>query len=427
MALPVILNTQDDSMVKYIKSVLMRYRYHILVAVTMLMAVEIWVTFEGLVPIEHESVTAWVLCTTILVWVGMVGLIGVVAPVYYPVMKYLYVPLAISIIFIFELVIFALIVSLVSLIPVAVIFSLVAVLVWYSVFWMRRSDMSWIRKWIASVGRKAILILVVSHSIMVMLWIVDKFFLELSTLPGLNSLLQYLLLVVVGMASMIAIVARAERTPIGYSLVVIFPLLLFAWVGLSSMFLTATPSLQYWFVAVFFLLMAIALIASLVLWLKTTETLPNLLLSYFVVFGVGLTLLGSFVVSSFNFGLFLMLLPAVPLLLLLSLRVTTLLNQIGHPYRNVVATTIALCAMTAVTGWYWGDRLPNGLDVFTGQERIAAKDALSEAHCEDAVANPSYLRVVKDESGEFRVLGYTWWGFPSRAPSCGTYRQGNRW
>ena len=416
---------------KYIEFILKRYRYHILVAVTMLMAVEMWVIFEGLVPIEHESVTAWVLLCTILVWVGMVGLIGVVAPVDYPVMKYVYVSLAISIMFIFELVIFALIVSLVSLIPIAVVFSLVAVLVSYSVFWMRRSGMSWIRKWIASVGRKAISIIVVSHSIIVLplivdnivpSWIADKFSIELPTLP----LLQYSLLVVVGMASMIAIGARVERTPIGYSLVVIFPLLLFAWIGLSSMFLTATPSLQYWFIAVFFLLMAIALIASLALWLKTTETLPNLLLSYFLVFGVGLTLLGSFVLSSSNFGLFL-LLPAAPLLLLLSLRVTTLLNQIGHPYRNVVASTIALCAMTAVIGWYWADRLPNGLDAFTGQERIAAKDALSEAYCDDAFDNPSYLRVVKDESGEFRVLGYTWWGFPSRAPSCWLYRQGNRW
>lgn len=411
---------------KYIEFILTRYRYHILVAVTMLMAVEMWVIFEGLVPIEHESVTAWVLLCTILVWVGMVGLIGVVAPVDYPVMKYVYVSLAISIMFIFELVIFALIVSLVSLIPIAVIFSLVAVLVSYSVFWMRRSGMSWIRKWIASVGRKAILILVVSHSIIVLPWIVDKFSLGLPILPGLNSLLPYFLLVVVGMASMIAMGARVERTPIGYSLVVIFPLLLFAWIGLSSMFPSATPSLQYWFIAVFFLLMAIALIASLVLWLKTTETLPNLLLSYFLVFGVGLTLLGSFVLSSSNFGLFL-LLPAAPLLLLLSLRVTTLLNQIGHPYRNVVASTIALCAMTAVIGWYWADRLPNGLDAFTGQERIAAKDALSEAYCDDAFDNPSYLRVVKDESGEFRVLGYTWWGFSSRAPSCWLYRQGNRW
>ena len=405
-------------------------KYPILAAITALMALEMWIAFEGFIPIQYESSSsmALLLCTTILVWIGVMGLIGVVTPVGYRALRIAYVPHAIFVMLIYEFIAFILLlgfVSLLSLLPTAVLFSLVVILGFLSVFWMRRSGMNWIRKLISSARTAAktewIPILLVLHLIVVLLWIADQVS-PSPTIPWLNSLSQYLirypLLVVVGLASMLAIVGRGERTPIGYSLVVVFPLLLFAWVGLSSMFYPATYGPQYWLIAVFFFLMVSALIASLILWLKTAETPPNRLFSGLIVFGLVLTVLGSFVLSDIGGVLYLMLLPAAPLLLLLSLRLTALLNQIGHPYRNIVASTIALCAMTAVTGWYWVDRIPNGLDTFTGQERVAAEDALSEAHCDDAPSYPAARRVVKNDSGEFRVLGYTWWGFLSRAPSC---------
>lgn len=400
-------------------------KYPILAAITTLIALEMWIAFEGFIPIQYESSMALLLCTTILVWVGVMGLIGVVSPVDYRALKIAYIPLAIFLMFICEFVVFVLsfwFVSILSIfvpvLPIAVTFSLVAILGFLSVFWMRRSDTNWIRKIISSLGSGGISILLVPHLIIVLLWIADRFFFPVPTIPGLTSLSRYFLLVVVVGASMLAIVGRGDRTPVGYSLVVVFPLLLFAWVGLSSMFYPATYGPQYWLIAMFFFLMVIALIASLKLWLKTAQTPPNLLFSGLIVFGLVLTVLGSFVLSDIGGVLYLMLLPAAPLLLLLSLRLTALLNQIGHPYRNIVASTIALCAMTAVTGWYWVDRIPNGLDMFVGQERVIAEDALSEAHCDDAPSYPAARRVVKNDNGEFRVLGYTWWGFPSRAPSC---------
>ena len=403
-------------MAKYIK-------YPILAAITTLMALEMWIAFEGFIPIEYESSSmALLLCTTILVWVGVMGLIGVVSPVDYRTLKIAYVPLAILLMLIYEFVVFVIVFFWFVALPVSVTLSSVAILGFLSVFWMRRSDTNWIRKLISSAKTIArtewIPILLVLHLIVVLLWIAEQVFFPLPSIPGLTSLSQYSLLVVVGLASMLAIVGRGEHTPIGYSLVVVFPLLLFAWVGLSSMFYPATYGLQYWLITVFFFLMASALIASLILWLKTGEMSPNLVFSGLIVFGLFLTVLGSFVLSDIGIVLYLMLLPAAPLLLLLSLRVTALLNQIGHPYRNIVASTIALCAMIAVTGWYWTYRIPNGLDAFTGQERVAAEDALYEAHCDDAPSYPAARRVVKNDSGEFRVLGYTWWGFPSRAPSC---------
>ena len=401
-------------MAKYIK-------YPILAAITTLMALEMWIAFEGFIPIEYESSSmALLLCTTILVWVGVMGLIGVVSPVDYRALKIAYVPLAIFLMFICEFIAFVLLywfASLLFLLPTDVLFSLVVVLGFLSVFWMRRSGMSWIRKLISYERPEWISILLAIHLIVVLLWIVDQVF-PLPTIPVPNLPVQYFLLVVVGLASMVAIVGRGDRTPVGYSLVVVFPLLLSAWVGLSSMFYPATYGPQYWLIAAFFFLMASALIASLILWLKTGDMSPNLVFSGLIVFGLVLTVLGSFVLSDIGIVLYLMLLPAAPLLLLLSLWVTALLNQIGHPYRNIVASTIALCAVTAVTGWYWVDRIPNGLDTFTGQERVAAEDALYEAHCDDAPSYPAARRVVKNDSGEFRVLGYTWWGFPSRAPSC---------
>ena len=334
----------------YVPSILTRYRYPILVALSLLLISEMWLAFAISVPIGYESPMGWALLITVLVWIGIVGLIGMVAPVdYQTVMRYRY-----------------LIIS--------------------------------------------ILVLAIADLILGLQWLI--------------------LLVYVCMASIISITVRGERMSSLYALLVLFPLILLGWIGVSSMFLTTTYGPLYWTITALFLMTIGMVIAPIVLRSRAVSMAQKPLFSWtLVAYLIALLILIWLFsgVAEFALAMYGMLVPALPFLLLLSLRVKELLGRIGHPYRNIVSSGIALWAMIAIVGWYWMGAVPDGLDAFAGQERVDALDAMRQAHCEDAIGNPMPARVVEDGSGGFRVLGYTWWRFPSRAPSCGPYRQGNRW
>lgn len=337
-------------MVNCIKSAFMKHRYVILSATTMLMTVQMWWAFRDFVPVEYESLMAMILCTTILVWIGIVGLIGIVAPVdYHTVMRYRYLIMS-------------------------------------------------------------ILVLAIADWILGLQW--------------------HILLVYVCIASAISITVRGEHMSILYALLVLFPLILLGWIGLSSMFLTTTYGPLYWAITALSLMTVGMIIAPVVLRSRAVSMAQKPLFSwtlgaYLIALLILIWLFSG--VAEFALAMYGILVPALPFLLLLSLRMKELLGRIGHPYRNIVSSGIALWAMIAIVGWYWTGAVPDGLDAFAGQERVDALNTMRQAHCEDAISNPTPTRVVKDDSGGFRVLGYTWWRFPSRAPSCGPYRQGNRW
>ena len=153
----------------------------------------------------------------------------------------------------------------------------------------------------------------------------------------------------------------------------------------------------------------------------------NTLYSIIVVFPLSLfvlcTLYTLTTVSSSSILIAVCLAVCPPLVLVLGV---FLIDKIKKHFLEIVVGMLALSATITIAGWVWVATIDDGLDTFVGQERVAAEDALREAHCDDAVSYPASTRVVKDDSGEFRVLGYTWWGFPSRAPLCGPYRSGNR-
>lgn len=111
---------------------------------------------------------------------------------------------------------------------------------------------------------------------------------------------------------------------------------------------------------------------------------------------------------------------------------TVLTSRIRFPRQYIVIGALAVWAVITVGGWAWPYliTIDNGLSAFTGQERREAERALDAALLCGGPLDldiPTAIRVVKDGHGNFRVLGYTWWGLPSGASSCGPYKQWNRW
>ena len=109
---------------------------------------------------------------------------------------------------------------------------------------------------------------------------------------------------------------------------------------------------------------------------------------------------------------------------------TVLIGTLEYPVQHIAVGVLVLIMVIIVGGWVRVEMIDDGLDAFTGQEREEAKQALRLEGCFVDLGQPSpppMLRVVKGDGGEFRVLGYTWWGLPSGERSCGAYRQWNRW
>ena len=108
---------------------------------------------------------------------------------------------------------------------------------------------------------------------------------------------------------------------------------------------------------------------------------------------------------------------------------TVLIGTLEYPVQHIAVGTLVLVMIIIVGGWVRVEMIDDGLDAFTGQERVEAEQALRLEGCFDRSSppRPPVRRVVKGDGGEFRVLGYTWWGLPSGVASCGAYRQWNRW
>ena len=109
---------------------------------------------------------------------------------------------------------------------------------------------------------------------------------------------------------------------------------------------------------------------------------------------------------------------------------TVLIGTLEYPVQHIAVGVLVLIMVIIVGGWVRVEMIGDGLDAFTGQERAEAERALMLEGCFVGLGQPSpppVLRVVKGDGGEFRVLGYTWWGLPSGQRSCGAYRQWNRW
>ena len=235
--------------------------------------------------------------------------------------------------------------------------------------------------------------------------------------PGLIFVYMILLLVFL-------ILNRCIGKP--YSLVVIFPPFLIAMAGLVSLHqvypLPRYDQLsagQIILLMLFFCVSTIVMIYMILVRLarKDRDTTPLSCITIAVyILGI-LSYISAIIIIPYL--VYLSLIPAV---------LGTIL-AIMSSYRRIMVAVICVWSVTMIGGWIWMGMIDNGLDTFVGQERVVAERAIRDSRCNDIGIGmyPNKVRVIKEENGEFRVLGYTWWGLPSNSPSCGPYRQGNRW
>ena len=270
------------------------------------------------------------------------------------------------------------------------------------------------------------------------------FFLSLShALLGQTPYVEYILLYIVlqiwqngalvGMVWLILEFVPGSRTQKAYSILVVFPLLILSSGMLLSVFVSDPnpwySAILYGGEARFLEVFVCLIIATMIVMiglrtvLSTKDKTPSLYAK--LVFT-------SLAVSTTFYLLFRVLLEDVFIyryvhfsLVLVPTLGTILIGTLRRAYQHVAIGMVVLWIMIAVAGWIRLEMIDDGLGAFTGGERVNAENALKESsRCDIRFRG----RVVRDEVGDLRVLGYTWWGLPSRSQSCGPYyRQWNRW
>ena len=335
---------------------MMRYTYAlvlnrprlILAILSLLVITEMGLAYFDTVPIKYEWLLGWLLFLTILAWMGMVGLTGVIAPVSSKAFLCMYAsPLLVS-----------------SLLILSI---LVAPNSWFT--WFSISTMTILPFVLAAIGAvapanfsaKAYSILVAFPLILVAwLWL----WWLLSSSPfgyvGWTVAVSYALAIplLIGAVTLRTILAGRPRTRSLYIIV-------------------ALAALGSW----------VAAIALPAVWFLDLATIPWI--------GMTFASLG---------GMVLWITIAVA-----TVPGTTLIGTMRHPYRNIVVSAIGLWSVIMFIGWYWAWTMDDGLNAFAGKEREAAERVMQVASC-DGRTTPM-RRVVKDDNGRLVVEMHTWWRF----------------
>ncbi len=342
----------------YIYSILTRRPYLALATTSLLVIAEMALALVDLVPIEHEWVLGWLLFLTVLTWVYMAIRIGVKAPISHRAMKYAYRILATSLLVILAAIGLALVFRITNESSFILIFML------NPLMWLGASGL---------VGAIA---------------------------PPNNSAKSYLILVVLPLFA----AASVGFLSAGLIAWIFWPVaLLSCWLGVSLLIgivafrtvLSAKPRTPKLYIVV-------ALCALVIPWVGLALFYAGLIFAGLIFPSTSVSL--GFVVVL----VFLTLLAAGAVFKLLAI----LIGTIRYPYRNIVVSGLWLWVMIVGIGWYWVETMENGVDAFTGEERVAADQALYRyrTHCGNRVS-PGY-RVVKDDNGRFIVKYYTWWRIP---------------
>lgn len=239
--------------------------------------------------------------------------------------------------------------------------------------------------------------------------------------------------IVLAMVLVMGILVLERGVIKSFSILVTFPLFVVAMVGFVSFSQVSSISrydeigagVFMFFMLVFFMIMVGMFCAFAVLSTRAGEEA-----------GEDSGCLRGVIIVMAVFGLFFQIVVSaiMPLLVFLLAPIPAILgtmvtSMLTRRYQYIVLVVLGLWSVFMIGGWVRLAQIDDGLDTFVGQDLVAAEKALRESRCNDIGIGmyPSKVRVVKDESGEFRVLGYTWWGLPPNSPSCGPYRQGNRW
>ena len=344
-----------------IPSTLIRYRYWILAALSLLLMSEMALAWINIIPAEYEWGLGGLLFLTAMAWVTAVGLIGIVAPMERDPMEYVYFFLAVL-----SAVLFTMLVSPLLLEPLD------------SVFWQRPLLFLLTTVWMglmAIVGATSNaernstihtrlivfpLLVIAWSGLLVHYWVAFAIFDVLLLLPSPYALSLLSLFVVLsnsltlGVLLLRTMLVNKPRTTVKYVVVALTAL------GISAF---------------------------------TYAIAVGLGLLSIVVVGLGFAFIVIFLVASLS-----------------SVLGTMAIGTMRRPIRNITVAGIGMVGMIIVVGWCWYWTMDNGLDAFAGEEHAAAERVLSRASCPGSAEN---RRVFKGDDGEFLVRGYTWWRLPT--------------
>ncbi len=343
----------------YIRSVVTRYRYAILVSSSLLIAIEMGLAFGVDVPIEYEGLLGWLLFLTILTWVIVGWVVGYVAPMSVEdrAIKRSY-RILVSCPFLLLVIIAALIISW-GFEGIHFWRLSFAIIAWAGITALFRAVTSKVR---TKMRLYAVPVLIV----FLLLAIVG----EGGILEWLLSRISIFILIAplawVGMSGILSLLSPDIRYIKGYAFVVVSPLVLFACIGILTLFFISLYYSKPW-------LLLLMLFAMLITWLGV------------IVMGTPIT----------------------------SVRpVSGLVDRIVSRYRNILVAAIVLWALISITGWYWAATMSNGIDAsFTEQEYRTAQNAFGTI-CDNPL-DPTGYRVIKSSGSGFYVQGFTWWGIPT--------------
>lgn len=210
-------------------------------------------------------------------------------------------------------------------------------------------------------------------------------------LPGGNSFLPLL-----GWLGMIMLVEFNDPGPHrgkSYLFLIVMPLIIFACFGLATLVIIPPDALQN----------SVSITSLAVLWLLSTvvisafglhtawidRTRTHNLYARIAVFSLGIaTALFAVVVGMILLPSFVLVL-LLPLFLLLFLLLVTELMSFSpmiHPvYRFLVVISLVLLVTISIGGWRWLGLMGDGVDGFTGEERLVAQEFLGRAYtwCDD--------------------------------------------
>ena len=342
----------------YVHSILMPYRYPILALLSLLLISEMVVAGIDLVPIEHEWVLGWFLFLTTSTWVGVAGVIGVVAPVGGRLMKPVYRILAAFPFALFVMVVLGIVHPYILLLVMAWIAAVVIVSV------------------ITTDPARSTKVSVRGTEIPLEVWDLRLFSVMVIAWAGL--LVHY-------------------WTIVG-DLLWVHLLLISASIVLSNSLILGAVALRR---------MLADRRRTLLLYIVVALTALGISAVTFATAIVLGTLSGVILGMSFIFVIFLLVAISN------SVFATALIGTMPRPIPNIIVTGIGLLVMILVVGWYWHETMDNGLYAFPGEERAAAERVLKSAECLGTPLHPITIRIVKSDDGEFLLRGYTWWRLPT--------------
>ena len=216
------------------------------------------------------------------------------------------------------------------------------------------------------------------------------------------------------LAAVIGSITSESRAGVRYSTLVVLPLILAGCIGMALM-ATIGPYLYEAGVPLLLSGLAVPLMIGAILLHRTPADVPRTRRLYLVTAmkAVGasviiLALLSSVLIALRSPWYFIIWVPlsSAGIAFLLTMFIATF----EHPGRNVAMTVVGLWALIVFMGWYWVGTMGNGLEGLEEAQRAIADQAVYEADCESRI-QPQYRVINLD--GRPTVKLRTWWRLPA--------------